>query len=195
MSLDLSSYTSIQSNFFVRIIRSLAGGGTEIINFSDYHRAITIDSVSYTGLGSLLAITESQADLRITSSELTLSVSGIPTDNLADLVNDDIRGSRLEVDRVVFDPTTGVILDIPGNPAGRFRGFVNTVSVSEDWDTNTRDASLVINLVATSQVGLLANRRGGRATNPWEQRALYPGDKSFDRVPNIANANYNFGAP
>jgi hypothetical protein len=142
-----------------------------------------------------LAITESQADLRITSSELTLSVSGIPTDNLADLVNDDIRGSRLEVDRVVFDPTTGVVLAIPGNPAGRFRGFVNTVSVSEDWDTATRDASLVINLVATSQVGLLANRRAGRATNPWEQRGLYSGDKSFDRVPNIANANYNFGAP
>jgi hypothetical protein len=195
MSLDLTPYTAIQSSFFVRIIRSLVGGGTEVINFSDYHRAITIDSVSYTGLGQMLAVTESQADLRITSSELTLSISGIPTDNLADLVNDDIRGSRVEVDRVLFNPTTGVQLDITGNPAGRFRGYVNTVGVSEDYDNNTRNSSLVINIVCTSSVGLLSNKLAGRATNPWEQKALYPGDLSFDRVPNIANANYNFGAP
>jgi hypothetical protein len=195
MSLDLSPYAAIRSNFFIKLTTYNNFEIDEVITFSDYHRPIDIDGVTYTGLGQLLSVTESQSDLRITDSEVTVAISGIPADNITTFLNQEIRGSRLQITRGMFDPTTGILLDISGNPAGRFNGFVNNFAITEEVDTTARTSSITISLIANSTVGLLNNKLAGRATNPLSQKALFPGDVSFDRVPNIANANYNFGAP
>jgi hypothetical protein len=107
----------------------------------------------------------------------------------------DLKGSAISIERGIFDPVTMTLLDIPGNPAGRFVGYVINYSVAEELDNESASGGQTIFLICSSTVGVLSNKLAGRGTNPWEQRALYIGDASFDRVPNITNANYNFGAP
>jgi DNA repair exonuclease SbcCD nuclease subunit len=47
----------------------------------------------------------------------------------------------------------------------------------------------------TPVVELLNNKTSGRRTNPGDQKEWYPTDLSMDRVPGLANSNFNFGAP
>jgi hypothetical protein len=57
MSLDLTPYTAIQSSFFVRIIRSLAGGGTEVSG-SGYAR---VSAGTISGSGTATTFTNAAA--------------------------------------------------------------------------------------------------------------------------------------
>lgn len=195
MSLDLTAYPVIGTALFVRVETVLPGGATEVVTFSDYHRTLTLAGTAYTGLGQFISITETQADLRVSPAELTIGISGIPTANMSWIDDQDLKGSAISIERGIFDPVTMTLLDIPGNPAGRFVGYVVNYSVAEELDNSTSSGSQTIFLICSSTVGVLSNKLAGRGTNPWEQRALYLADASFDRVPNITNANYNFGAP
>lgn len=195
MSIDLTNEPVIQSNLFVRIQIDQVGGGVETVTFTDYHRAIEIGGETYTGLGSLLTITATNSDLRVTAQELTLEISGIPSENIADFVSQECRGSEIRILRGIMDPDTGQLMSIANNPAGRFSGIINSFGVTEQYSASGRDSTHAVQLICASRVSQLLNLVSGRATNPWQQDLLYPGDRSFDRVPNIANANFNFGAP
>jgi hypothetical protein len=195
MSLDLTSYPAIQSNLFIRLTVYDDVGVDEVITLSDYHRAITIAGVEYTGLGQLLTVSDSQTDIRVSPFELSVSLSGIPTANINLVLNSRIKGSSIEIRRAVFNPTTGVLLAIAGNPAGRFFGIVNNYNISEEYPEVGKDSTSTVTLICNSNISVLQSKLAGRATNPRVQKTLYPGDLSMDRVPSIANANFNFGAP
>lgn len=198
---DLSAYTAVQSNLFVRIqvdqYRTASTGAytTEVLKFSDARTTYTINSESYVPLGRLMAISATASELRVSSSELTITVSGIPTNSIAEIVNSKIKGAPVRVYRLFSDPSTGAVLSIAGNPAGRFRGYVNNYSLQEEWDNQTRTATNTIVLQCASSVDVLNNKIAGRKTNPESQKRFYPTDVSFDRVPNLENATFNFGAP
>ena len=195
MSLDLTPYPAIGSALFIKLTTFNSTGIDEVITFSDYHRSFDLDGTTYTGLGQFMTITETSSDLRATNAELTITLSGIVTSTI-DLAQDfDLKGSTIEIYRGIFDPTTMTLLSIAGNPAGRFIGYVVNYAIDEEYDIASRNSTISVALICSSTVGLLQNKLSGRATNPWEQRDLYPGDAGMDRVPNIANANYNFGAP
>lgn len=198
---DLSAYTAVQSNLFVRIqvdqYRTASTGAytTEVLKFSDARTTYTINSESYVPLGRLMAISATASELRVSSSELTITVSGIPTNSIAEIVNSKIKGAPVRVYRLFSNPSTGAVLSIAGNPAGRFRGYVNNYSLQEEWDNQTRTATNTIVLQCASSVDVLNNKIAGRKTNPESQKRFYPTDVSFDRVPNLENATFNFGAP
>lgn len=194
MSIDLSSYTSLRSNLFVKLTYEQDGEPAELL-FSDYHKDLTIAGDNYTALGELLSITESSVDLRATPFELTVTISGIPTERVNLVTNIGIKGSPIEIRRAIFDANTGEFLNITGNPAGRFYGIVNNYNIFEDFPTDGKDASSSIGLICTSNIGQLERKLVGRFTNPTSQKSFFAGDLSMDRVPNIANANYDFGAP
>jgi hypothetical protein len=122
MALDLSSYSSIQTNLFVK----LDIPGYSILTFSDYHKDYTISSVTYTGIGQLLGITNTSNNLRAASGEITISISGIPSTNIPDILNNRVKGSSVTVYRAFFNATTGELLAIAGNPAGKFVGVVTS---------------------------------------------------------------------
>lgn len=195
MSLDLSSYESIHSGLFVKIVIYDDAGPAETLLLSDYHRSIEISGDTYTGLGQLMAITESQADLRVSPFEVSITISGIPTTSVSTVLNSAIKGSTVTIKRAIFDPITGELLSITGNPAGRFTGIVNNYSINEDFPEFGKDSTSSITLICNSNISILERQISGRATNPTVQKALYPGDLSMDRVASLANANYNFGAP
>ena len=191
MSIDLSPYNSIQTNLFVKLV--IPNYGT--LTFSDYHKDYTLSGTLYQGIGQLLSVTNTSNSLRPTSEELTMVISGIPEDNIPDVLDTKIKGSSIEILRGFFDVNTGALLNIAGNPAGKFRGVVSNYSIVDDLEEGSNLGTFSIAIVATSVVDMLNNKVTGRRTNPLDQDQFYPGDLSFDRVPALVKANFNFGAP
>lgn len=188
MSLDLSAYPSIQTALFCNVVVP----DYATLTFSNYPRTITLDGTSYTGMGQLLSVTDNTSELRASRGELTVTISGIPTQNISDLLTYKFKGSTISVIRGIFDSTTGALLPIAGNPAGRFQGIINNFGLNEEW--SGQDASNTITFVCTSTVGVLMNKIAGRKTNPTDEKRFYPSDLSMDRVLKLANSNFNFGA-
>lgn len=199
--IDLSSYPAIQSNLFVRIqideYKAYAGAeySAEVLRFSDLMVPYTINDEEYYGVGRLMGITSSSSELRSSSNGITITLSGIPSQRIFEIVNSKIKGCPIRVYRVLFDPTTGQKIEVSGNPMGRFRGFINNYALNEEFDVQTRTSSNTLTLVCSSAIDVLANKVGGRRTNPTSMKKLYPTDVSFDRVPNLENSTFNFGAP
>jgi hypothetical protein len=166
-----------------------------VLRFSDAITTYTIDSESYVALGSLMGITSSASELRVSSNELTITISGVLSDSIAEIVNSKIKGAPVSVYRQFSDATTGTALVTAGNPSGRFRGFVNNYAINEEWDNLTRVATNTIVFSCASAVGVLERKISGRKTNPESQKRFFATDLSMDRVPNLENATFNFGAP
>ena len=61
MTIDLSSYSAIQTSLFCELIVP----DYDTFYFSDYFRPITFDGVTYTGIGRLLSVTESYSELKV----------------------------------------------------------------------------------------------------------------------------------
>jgi hypothetical protein len=191
MAINLTPYRSVQTNMFVR----LDIPGYQVLTFSDYHRSYTLGTTTYQGLGQMLDISNTSNSLRATSEELTLTISGIPDGNVSQILDHKIKGSKIDVYRAFFNPTTGELLNIAGNPAGKFHGVINNYIISDDLDMGSSTGQIVMVLSATSVVDLLNNKITGRRTNPIDEKIFFPNDKSMDRVPALAKSNINFGAP
>lgn len=191
MPLDLSTYRSIQTNLFVKLVIP----SYQTLTFSDYHKSYTISGTNYTGLGQLLSVSNTSNNLRANPEELTIAISGIPSGNISSILNNKIKGSAIEIFRAFFNPTTGELLNIAGNPAGKFKGIINNFTIEDDLPEGSSTGSITLTLSATNVVDILNNKISGRRTNPIDQKALYPTDQSMDRVPALAKSNFNFGAP
>jgi hypothetical protein len=199
--IDLTSYPSIQSNLFVRIqVDEYRTSPTDeyepqILKFSDRRGNFTINSEVYTGLGNLMSVSSSSSEIRVSEGELVITLAGVPNDSIYEIINSKIKGCPVRVYRALFNASTGTFLNIAGNPLGRFRGFVNNYSLNEEYDVDSRTSSNTLVLTCNSSVSVLQNKIAGRKTNPSSQKTFYPGDVSMDRVPNLENAIFDFGAP
>lgn len=185
MSIDLSQYNQVQTNFFIKIDVP----GFEVLTFTDYFKSFTIGSDTYVPIGNLLSVSESTDELRATPKELTISISGIPEDSISDVLENKFRGSTVQVLRGFFEVNTGEFLNIQGNPSGMFQGVVSNFEISDDLQSGDTVGRLVININCTSFVELLANKVSGRRTNPIDFE-----DESMDRVTVLAKSNFNFGS-
>lgn len=186
MAIDLSAYRSIQTNFFVKLVIP----DYDTLYFSDYHKEYTFGGDTYDGLGSLLAVGNTEDSLRANPSELTLAISGIPSGNVSDILDNPVKGSKCEVYRGFFDATTGELLSVSGNPAGKFKGVVSNYDVADDLSMGSDTGTVTLTLAITSIVSLLANKINGRRTNASD----FP-DGDMARVLPLQKSNFNFGAP
>jgi hypothetical protein len=189
MSLNyLAQSTAIQTALFCRIDLEF----NNVLRFSNYNIPLTVNGYLYTGIGQLMAVTETTNELRVSPNELTVTISGIPPENIVQVLSYKFKGSPIYVYRGLFNPTTGMLISGTPNPIGKFQGLINNFTLNEEW--SGQDATNTISFVCTSTVGLLSNKISGRRTNPVDEKAWYPGDLSMDRVPTLANSNFNFGA-
>jgi len=191
MSLNLSNYPAIATSLFVRIDVP----DYEVLRFSGYNYPVTINSEVYLPLGKLLNITSTSSELRPISADLSISISGIPNSEIAEILSLKIKGSSVEVYRMIFDPVTAQPLSLPQNPTGRFQGIVNNFSIEEEYDFASQTASSTILITCSNIVDVLSNKITGRATNPTDQRKFYASDASMDRVLKLSKSNINWGAP
>lgn len=183
---DLSSYTSIGTALFVEII--IPGGST--LRFSDFYKNHVIDGDTYNSLGNLVSISPNKSEIRASKHDLTITITGIPSANLAAALDEDIKGSTVTVYKGFYDTSTYAFV---ATPAKKFEGLVNNVGFQERFSGDDSDFS--ISFICSSVLGILLTQTAGRRTNPVDMQRLYPSDTSFNRVPNIRNSNYNFGAP
>lgn len=196
----LTDYAHIRTALFVKIeveeyVQSDGSLAPETLLFSDHYADFELFSgETYTALGDLLAITSSIAELTPTSSTVNIQISGIPKTSVQDIVQSKIKSSPVTIYRAFFAQNGELIDDgSTTNPVGRFRGFVNNYSLQEDWNSENRFVSNIINLDCSSTVDVLSKKRNGRKTNPTSMKRYYPTDVSFDRVPALVRANINFG--
>ena len=187
MAIDLTGYKNIQTNIFVKMIVP----GYQTLTFSDYHKDYDIDGVTFQALGELLQVSDTSDELRASSKEITVTISGIPSGNVSEILNNRIKGSELVVYRGFFDIETGELLTITGNPAGKFHGIVSNFEIADDLTMGDDTGTITIALNVTSVVELLNNKTSGRRTNPID----FPNESSMDRVSALAKSNFNFGAP
>jgi len=186
--MDLSTYDSVAFGLFVKIYNS-----SRQLLFSDWPQAVVIDNQTYTGLGRLLNVTNTNSELGPTDNEVSLSVSGIPNTALTDIINNPMKGSRIQILRAAFDPQTLALLNIAGNPSGRFYGIVTNYSLQEEYDVVARQSMNTITIMANNILTVLANTASGRRTNRVDQRKYYPTDASMDNIANLANTYFDFG--
>ena len=187
---ELIDYNSVQSNTFIKI---------ELENedwlFSDCNENKTIDGDDYIGVGNLMGLTATSSELRVSSSEVTITITGIPNTAISEVMNADLKGSGVRIYRAFFDVNTGDLIDIETNPMLRYRGYINNFAFAESYDVESRDGNNTIQLMCASSVDQLNLKTSGRQTNPGSMQKYKPGDTSMDRVPNLENATFDFGAP
>lgn len=189
--INLSSYTSIQTNLFVKI----AYPDATFDYFSDYHKPYTIGGETYDGIGQLLSVSPTEDNLRAAPGQIEVVVSGIPTSGIQAALNADLKGSEITIYRAFFDSETGELLPIAENPAGKFRGIINNFAIENNLIMGDDNATISLMLECSSWLELLQNKIAGRRTNPLDQKAYDPTDVSMDRVPSLARSNFDFGAP
>lgn len=159
-----------------------------VYTFSSSYQSETIDGQVYTPLGGLLAVGIQQRDIRVTSADTSISLSGIDGNNMAIVLGSLIRGSKLEITRGFYDNTYTLTSD-----AKRFTGIVTNYNISEERQDN--DDNFTITLNASSFKSTLENRIAGRKTNSESWKEYNPTDTSMDRVPSLADRAFDFGKP
>ena len=161
---------------------------SNVYTFSSSYQSETIDGQVYTPLGGLLAVGIQQRDIRVTSADTSISLSGIDGNNMAVVLGSLIRGSKLEITRGFYDNNYTLTSD-----AKRFTGIVTNYNISEERQDN--DDNFTITLNASSFKSVLENRIAGRKTNSESWKEINPTDTSMDRVPSLADRAFDFGKP
>lgn len=148
----------------------------------------------YQSTGDLLNVSQITSEVKPSSSDVTITLSGINNDYIADIISNPIKGSRVIVSKMFIDPLTSLPLQIAGNPAIVFKGVINNFSIEEGWqDQENQTPTSTISLTCNSSVGILSNKITGRRTNHADQTYWFSGDMSMDRVGVISDVVFDFG--
>lgn len=176
---------------------------TATYTIANSYGPITYAGTTYVGLGHFIGMNEIQDDLRATTAQLQLSLSGIPKDSgeaglgtwssyVSLILNSKLKGSRVRVYRAFFNDDYQILTD---SVSLRFSGYVSNYSLSDTTDTTEFNDAYTCVLNLTNVLGILERRIAGRRTNSTDQKFLYPTDTGMDRVVLIANTAFDFGKP
>jgi hypothetical protein len=159
---------------------------SNVYTFSSSYQEETIANVIYTPLGGLLGVGIQQRDIRVTSADTSISLSGIDGNNMFIVLANKIRGSEVEIIRGFYN--NNYVLT---NTAPRFSGIVTSYNITEEREDNNDNFTITLN--ASSFKSVLENRIAGRKTNSESWKEYNPTDTSMDRVPSIADRQFDFG--
>lgn len=157
---------------------------------------ITYAGVTYGGLGSYLGISQIQQDIKASSVDLTLSLTGIDPQNIILILGSQLKGSTIEIWRGFLDENNQ-IETLEGTPQffKRYQGIINNSAINEDFNEKARIRMATCVISCSSMRTVLDNRIAGIRTNPNNWKFIYPNDTSMDRVPVIASTYFDFGKP
>jgi hypothetical protein len=159
---------------------------TSVYTFSSSYKEENIGGVTYTPLGGLLAVGVQNRDLRVTSADTSLSLSGIDGNNIYVVLATKVKGGELEIIRGFYDDDF-----VLANTYLRFTGIVTSYNISED--RQGQDDNFTVTLNASSYKSILENRIAGRNTNQQSWQVFNSTDSSMNNVYSIAGQNFDFG--
>lgn len=184
--------SSIRHAEFVRLTVGTAG---TVYTFCNAAAPVTVSGITFTNLGALLNVGDVQRDMRATSDDMTIALTGIDPTNISIILSNDIKGSLVEVWRGFLDSNNQIITTPTTQFFKRYQGIINNVSITEDFNTEMRTRIATCSIACSSMRRILENRLGGVKTNQSNWQFLYPGDTSMNRVATIANTYFDFGKP
>ena len=166
-----------------------------IYTFCNAAAPITVNGNTFTALGGLLGLSDVQRDIKATSDDLTVALTGIDSNYISLILSNDIKGSIVEVWRGFLDSNNDIITTPTQQFFKRYQGIVNNVSISENFNEQARTRVATCSISCASFRLILENRMSGVKTNPISWKQFYPNDTSMDRTPVIQNQYFDFGAP
>lgn len=143
---------------------------------------LTWDGNTYSGVGTLGAISNVSEGSEISARGITVSMSGIPSD-LISLVLGDVRQGAVGKVHMGFLDSSGAVID---DPILMFEGKLDVPSIQEGADTST------ITLSYESRLIDLQRARESRYTNEDQQRA-FAGDLGCEFVPSLQESQITWG--
>lgn len=156
---------------------------------------ITVNGMTFNGLGDLLQLGDIQRDIKATSDDLTIALTGIDGNNVYMILNQEVKGSKVEVWRGFLDSENQIITSPSQQFFKRYQGIVNNMSITEEFNDQLRIRVATCSISCASFRVVLENRISGIKTNPVSWKKWYPADSSMDRVPVIVAQYFDFGAP
>ena len=184
------SSSSIQHGEFVKLT---IGNAATVYTFCNAGAPITVGGTTFTNLGALLNVGDVQRDMKATSDDMTIQLTGIDPVNIGIILGNDIKGSLVEVWRGFFDSNNQIITTPTTQFFKRYQGIINNVSISETFNTEQRVRIATCSISCSSMRRILENRLSGVKTNKNNWQKLYPNDTSMDRVEEISAQYFDFG--
>ena len=196
MTIDLSSYNNIQQALFVYI--NVPDYGP--LRMTTYNTSISIQEdnsnyYTYAPTGVLLSVSEFNNELSPSKNDVTISLSAIDQTFVSAMMGYRIKGSEVIIRRAFFNPSTGKMLNIAGNPSKRFTGVIANYSFNDEVNTLTGESTTTISISCSNIISVLEQKIVGQKTSSNQRRSLYNNDRGFDRVATVATTNFDFGKP
>lgn len=168
---------------------------TTTFNFCSSAAPITVGAVTYDNVGNLLSVSDIPQDIKSTSDDISISITGMVPANIQLVLGASVKGSKVEIWRGFLDSNNQIITSPTLQFFKRYTGFVNNIAINEDFSEAARSRIATISLSCTSFRSLLEKRIASLRTNQKSWQFFYPSDKSMNRVSQISNQFFDFGKP
>ena len=143
---------------------------------------LTWDLQEWSGLGTLLSFSPIEESSEPRNTGFSVVLSGVPQENISLAIQEVQQGKRGTIWLGLMDEEFQVIPDPMKIGVGR----LDVPEINEDGETATIRVSYESDLVD------LERPRGGRWTHE-AQQSLFPGDKGFEHVAGLQNADIAWG--
>lgn len=190
----INAVTGSQINH-AEFVKLTVGNAATVYTFCNAAAPITVGGITFANLGALLSVGDVQRDIKATSDDMTIALTGIDPSNVGIILGNDIKGSLVEVWRGFFDSNNQIITTPTTQFFKRYQGIINSVSITEDFNSEARQRIATCSISCSSMRRVLENRLSGVKTNQNNWQFIYAGDTSMNRVSEISNTFFDFGAP
>lgn len=190
----INAVTGSQINH-AEFVRLTVGTSATVYTFCNAAAPVTVNGITFSNLGALLSVGDVQRDIKATSDDMSIQLTGIDPTNIAMILGSQIKGSLVEVWRGFLNSNNQIITTPTTQFFKRYQGIINSVSITEDFNSQLRTRIATCSISCSSMRRILENRLSGIKTNQNSWQSIYPNDTSMNRVAQIANTYFDFGAP
>lgn len=191
----INAVTGSQINH-AEFVKLTVGVSETVYTFCNAAAPITVGGITFSNLGALLNVSDVQRDIKATSDDMTIALTGIDPTSIALILSSDIKGSLVEVWRGFFDSNNQIITSPTTQFFKRYQGIINSVAITEDFNTEARTRIATCSISCASMRRVLENRLSGVKTNKSNWQFIYgTNDTSMNRVAEISNTYFDFGSP
>jgi hypothetical protein len=194
-TMNALSSASIRYAEFVKLSIGPLGAPTATYTYCNAGGPITVDGTTYTDLGSLLSIGDVQRDIKATSDDMTIALTGLNPSNISLVLSANIKGSIVEIWRGFLDSNNQIITTPTLQFFKRYQGIINNVSITENYNEEARVRIATCSISCSSMRRIIENRISGVKTNVISWQSFYTNDISMSRVAQIQSTYFDFGQP
>lgn len=165
---------------------------SNVYYLSSAWKPVTYNSNDYTELGAFLNVSNMTEDIKTTNGDISLSLSGIPSneDYMAEVLGTPIKGGEVTIYRAFFNDDYS--LD-SGNVFQRFKGIITNFAIEETENILQGQLTSSIGITCASINTILENKIAGQRTAPTDREKFFTGDQTFKRIPELQNVQFDFG--